>query len=159
MAALCLFQTFFQLGLGLIPAVVNAEYYPARVRGLCNGIAVTSNWLSNFFVSSTFLSVDQVLGTSATFGIYAAMVLVGTVILAFTLPETSGLSFPEIQAMFEIYGMPDAPPPWKLHEGRPRQEKKGGLPLPPVDEIGGGCCADFCGTRPAASGAKEGRGL
>lgn len=134
MAALCLYQTFFQLGLGLIPAVVNAEYYPARVRGLCNGIAVTSNWLSNFFVSSTFLSVDQVLGTSATFGIYAFMVFVGTVILGFTLPETSGLSFPEIQAMFEVYGTPDAPPPWKLHEGRPRTEKKGVGGLPPVAE-------------------------
>lgn len=156
MAALCLFQTFFQLGLGLIPAVVNAEYYPARVRGLCNGIAVTSNWLSNFFVSSTFLSVDQVLGTSATFGIYAAMVLLGTVVFAFTLPETSGLSFPEIQAMFEVYGQPDAPPPWKLHEGRPRHDKKGGLPLPPVDEVGAGCCGDFCGTRPAGKEANRG---
>ena len=49
--------------------------------------------------------------------------------LAFTLPETSGLSFPEIQAMFELYGTPGAPPPWRLHEGRPRQEKKGGLPV------------------------------
>ena len=139
MAALCLYQTFFQLGLGLIPAVVNAEYYPARVRGLCNGIAVASNWLSNFFVSSSFLTLDQVLGDSATFGIYGATVAVGTAILAFTLPETSGLSFPEIQAMFEQYGQPGAPPPWRLHEGRPRQEKKGGtLPVAAVGELLGG---------------------
>ena len=125
MAALCLFQTFFQLGLGLIPAVVNAEFYPARVRGLCNGIAVMSNWLSNFFVSSSFLTLNAVVGTPVTFGTYAGTVLVGTLIFALTLPETSGLSFPEIQAMFDVYGMPGAPPPWRLHEGRPRTEKTG----------------------------------
>ena len=120
MAALCLFQTFFQLGLGLIPAVVNAEYYPARVRGLCNGIAVSSNWLSNFLVSGTFLTFVSLLGTPATFGVYGFLVAVGTACLAFYMPETSGLSFPEIQAMFEVYGTPGAPPVWRLHEGRPK---------------------------------------
>jgi SP family myo-inositol transporter-like MFS transporter 13 len=123
MGALCLFQTFFQLGLGLIPAVVNAEYYPARVRGLCNGIAVSSNWMSNFFVSGTFLTLVAMLGTPITFSLYGGLVAIGTLLMAFYLPETSGLSFSEIQAMFEVYGTPGAPPVWRLHEGRPKVEK------------------------------------
>jgi hypothetical protein len=145
MAALCLFQTFFQLGLGLIPAVVNAEYYPARVRGLCNGIAVSSNWLSNFLVSGTFLTFVSILGTPTTFAVYGFLVAVGTACLAFYMPETSGLSFPEIQAMFEVYGTPGAPPVWRLHEGRPKVDKAdrekgvaGGAPA-----SGPGC--DYCG--------------
>ena len=44
--------------------------------------------------------------------------------------------------MFEVYGQPGAPPPWKLHEGRPRQEKKGGLP---VEEVASGFCGDCTG--------------
>ena len=153
MGALCLFQTFFQLGLGLIPAVVNAEYYPARVRGLCNGIAVSSNWLSNFFVSGTFLTLVALLGTPATFGLYGALVAVGTLLLAFYLPETSGLSFPEIQALFEVYGTPGAPPVWRLHEGRPKVDKADREKLVPSSHAaqpaggappaGPGC--DYCG--------------
>jgi len=123
MGALCLFQTFFQLGLGLLPAVVNAEYYPARARGLCNGLAVAANWLSNFVVSGTFLTAVTLLGPPATFGLYGLTVAVGTAALALYLPETAGLSFPEIQALFEVYGTPGAPPVWRLHEGRPKVDK------------------------------------
>jgi len=125
MAALCLFQTFFQLGLGLIPAVVNAEYYPSRVRGLCNGLAVSANWMSNFLVSGTFLTLVELVGKSATFSLYGVLVAVGTAALAMYLPETSGLSFPEIQQMFEVYGTPGAPPPWRLHEARGGWDKEG----------------------------------
>jgi len=132
MAALCLFQTFFQLGLGLIPAVINAEYYPARVRGLCNGIAVSSNWLSNFFISGTFLTLVDVFGTPGTFALYGSLVAVGTVGIALALPETSGLSFTEIQAMFELYGQPQSPPPWRLHEWAPRQVRGTGPGLGPL---------------------------
>jgi len=154
MGALCMFQTFFQLGLGLIPAVVNAEYYPARVRGLCNGIAVSSNWLSNFLVSGTFLTFVAILGTPVTFGMYALLVAVGTACLALYMPETAGLSFPEIQAMFDVYGTPGAPPVWRLHEGRPKVDKadrEKGLGLhASADQPAGGASAagpgcDYCG--------------
>jgi len=141
MGALCLFQTFFQLGLGLIPAVVNAEYYPARVRGLCNGIAVTANWLSNFAVSGTFLTLVQLLGTPATFGLYGVLVVIGTVGIALYMPESAGLSFPEIQAMFELYVLPGAPPPWRLHTsiaGKSEEEDGG-------EEGGGGGRCAMCG--------------
>ncbi len=146
MGALCLFQTFFQLGLGLIPAVVNAEYYPARVRGLCNGIAVSSNWMSNFFVSGTFLTLVSLLGTPATFALYGVLVAVGTAAIAFYLPETSGMSFPDIQAMFEVYGTPGAPPAWRLHEGRPQKERGESREGPPAGGVvGGKKGCDYCG--------------
>jgi len=138
MGALCLFQTFFQLGLGLIPAVVNAEYYPARVRGLCNGIAVGSNWLSNFFVSGTFLTLVSLLGTPTTFALYGCLVALGTAAIALYLPETSGLSFPEIQQLFELYAAPNAPPAWRLHEARGGKEREG-------PSGGGKAACDYCG--------------
>lgn len=110
----------------MLPAVINAEYYPARVRGLCNGLAVSSNWLSNFVVSGTFLSLVALAGAAATFGAYGAIVAGGTAALALYLPETGGLSFPEIQSLFEQYGQPGAPPPWRLHADAHLGHKAGG---------------------------------
>jgi hypothetical protein len=114
MLALCSFQFWFQLGLGIVPAAVNAEYYPNSVRGLCNGTAVAVSWLGNFCVSSTFLSLTTALGSPRLFCINATCVATGTLLAFFFLPETCGLSFVEIQALFKLYGRPGSPPPWAL---------------------------------------------
>ena len=116
MLALCAFQFWFQLGLGIVPAAVNAEYDPNSVRGLCNGSAVALSWLGNFCVSSTFLSLTSVLGSPRLFCINATCVAIGTLLMLFFLPETCGLSFVEIQALFKLYGKPGSPPPWALWE-------------------------------------------
>jgi hypothetical protein len=116
MLALCSFQFWFQLGLGIVPAAVNAEYYPNSVRGLCNGTAVALSWLGNFCVSSTFLSLTTALGLPRLFCINATCVATGTLLALFFLPETCGLSFVEIQAMFKLYGKPGSPPAWALWE-------------------------------------------
>ena len=114
MLALCSFQFWFQMGLGIVPAAVNAEYYPNSVRGLCNGSAVAVSWLGNFCVSSTFLSLAAALGVPRLFCINATIVGTGTLVAMFFLPETVGLSFVEIQQLFKLYGQPGAPPAWKM---------------------------------------------
>jgi SP family myo-inositol transporter-like MFS transporter 13 len=113
--ALCSFQFWFQIGLGIVPSAVNAEFYPQAVRGLCNGSAVATSWLGNFCVSSTFLTLVATLGASRTFCINASIVLTGTILTQFFLPETCGLSFAEIQRLFKMYQQPGSPPPWELH--------------------------------------------
>ena len=55
------------------------------------------------------------LGASRTFCINATAVLTGTILTQFFLPETCGLSFPEIQNLFKLYQQPGSPPPWELH--------------------------------------------
>ena len=122
--ALCSFQFWFQLGIGIIPSAVNAEYYPNSVRGICNGSAVALSWLGNFCVSSTFLSLTASLGAPRTFAINATLVAFGSVLLQFYLPETCGLSFVEIQQLFNNYHAPGAPPPWALHEAILAQREK-----------------------------------
>ena len=114
MLALCSFQFWFQMGLGIVPAAVNAEYYPNSVRGFCNGSAVAVSWLGNFCVSSTFLSLAAALGVPRLFCINATIVGTGTLVAMFFLPETVGLSFVEIQQLFKLYGQPGAPPAWKM---------------------------------------------
>ena len=81
------------------------------MRGLCNGIAVSVSWLGNFCVTSTFLSLAAWLTPAGAFLIYSCLVTVGVCVFYFALPETSGLSFEEIQAMYGVYGrLQDTPP-------------------------------------------------
>ncbi len=133
--ALCSFQFWFQIGLGIVPSAVNAEYYPNNIRGLCNGSAVSISWLGNFCVSSTFLSLAATLGAPRTFCINACVVGTGTLLALFYLPETCGLSFVEIQNLFKIYQTPGAPPPWELHK-HIIAERDGDAPLEDGEEPG-----------------------
>jgi len=128
--SLCSFQFFFQLGLGIVPAAVNAEYYPNSVRGLCNGTAVAISWLGNFAVSSTFLSLVAALGPARLYTLNACFLVVGTILALCLLPETSGLTFVEIQQLFELYGQPGAPSPPHLwqHMINLREETGGESP-------------------------------
>lgn len=139
MLALCSFQFWFQMGLGIVPAAVNAEYYPNSVRGLCNGMAVSVSWLGNFCVSSTFLSLASALGVPRLFCINATIVATGTLAAVFVLPETVGLSFVEIQTLFKMYGQPGSPPPWKMWDYMMAQRDADGQsmsPTPRVDQSG-----------------------
>lgn len=99
----------------IVPAAVNAELYPNSSRGLCNGAAVAVSWLGSFAVASTFLSAIDAIGAPGMYAIFATIVGAGCVATQLLLPETVGLSFDEIQALFDIYARPGAPPPWKLH--------------------------------------------
>jgi SP family myo-inositol transporter-like MFS transporter 13 len=136
--ALCSFQFWFQLGLGIVPAAVNAEYYPNSVRGLCNGSAVALSWLGNFCVSSTFLSLSAALGVPRLFCINATIVGTGTLLALFFLPETCGLSFVEIQALFKLYGKPGSPPPWALWDHIIAQREVEGTSMSPSPRGGTG---------------------
>ncbi|MCO5606922.1 hypothetical protein L7F22_061113 [Adiantum nelumboides] len=54
-------RAWFTQGMGPVPWAVNSEIYPLRFRGMCGGIAATANWISNFVVSFTFLSLTSAL--------------------------------------------------------------------------------------------------
>lgn len=52
-----------------------------------------------FIVASSFGSVSGAIGIGATFWIFAAFSIVGTVFVYFKVPETKGKSLAEIQRM------------------------------------------------------------
>ena len=45
---------------------MNAEIYPLRVRTACVGIATAANWLTNFLVAATFLSLQHAVSKVQT---------------------------------------------------------------------------------------------
>jgi hypothetical protein len=90
----------FGLGMSPIPWALNAELYPLGVRSLCVGIATATNWMSNFVVSATFLSLEEALGPANTFWLYGSVAAAGFVWLYSAMPETAGKSLEEIEQLF-----------------------------------------------------------
>ncbi|RMZ54231.1 hypothetical protein APUTEX25_000582 [Auxenochlorella protothecoides] len=100
-AGLMLYLAAFSPGLGPVPWAVNAELYPADVRGTAVGLAGLTNWLANAAVAQTFLSLLHALGPARTWAAYAGVAALGWAWAHAFVPETKGRSLEQIQAAFE----------------------------------------------------------
>ncbi|CAK8578347.1 unnamed protein product [Lathyrus sativus] len=98
---LALYIIFFSPGMGTVPWVVNSEIYPLRYRGICGGMASTSNWVSNLIVAQSFLSLTQAIGVSWTFMIFIFITVAAIVFVIVFVPETKGLPMEEVENMLE----------------------------------------------------------
>ena len=99
--ALVLFVGFFAISLGAIGFLLNSEIYPLKVRGKAMGIAICSNWIANFIITASFLTLVKTFGQSITFCIYALIGLLGLFFVLKKVPETKGKSLEEIEVFFE----------------------------------------------------------
>lgn len=99
--ALLLFVAFFAVSLGPVAWLLISEVYPLGIRGRAMGIATFSNWVCNYFVSLTFLTLIQQLGTAGTFWLYAIICLFGLWFVIKLVPETKGKTFEEIQSFWK----------------------------------------------------------
>jgi sugar porter (SP) family MFS transporter len=90
----------FAISLGPIFWLLIAEIYPLKIRGLAAGIAAGTNWLANFAVSLTFLSLLKGLGPSLTFWLYGVLAIGSWLFSYYLVPETKGRSLEEIEALW-----------------------------------------------------------
>ena len=65
------------------------------------GIATASNWVMNFIVAATFLTLQDAVGKPGAFWIYGGVAALGAVWLCISMPETSGRSLEQIEALFK----------------------------------------------------------
>lgn len=98
---LVLYLLAFAPGMGPVPWTVNSEIYSLQDRGVCGGIAATANWISNFVIAQTFLSLTDALGTSKTFLLFAGLAVAALLFVLCYLPETKGLSFEQVELLFK----------------------------------------------------------
>jgi len=89
----------FAISLGPIFWLLIAEIYPLKIRGLAAGIAAGTNWLANFAVSLTFLSLLKLLGPSLTFWLYGVLAIGSWLFSYYLVPETKGRSLEEIETV------------------------------------------------------------
>ena len=91
MVSIILYLAFFSIGFSSTPWTVNSEIYPLHLVGTAVSLSTATNWLSNFIVSSLFLSsMESDAGKVYTFLILAGFALAAFIFIYFLLPETAG---------------------------------------------------------------------
>jgi sugar porter (SP) family MFS transporter len=96
-AALCLYVGSFAIGLGPVFWLLISEIYPLRVRGSAMSLAGVANWLANFAVAVSYLSILSAAGRPATFFGLAVITVLSFLFMQMRVPETKGRSLAEIE--------------------------------------------------------------
>jgi SP family galactose:H+ symporter-like MFS transporter len=95
--SLVVYIASFAIGLGPVFWLLISEIFPLRIRGQAASVATMVNWLSNFLVSLTFLSLLNGLGSVSTFLLYAVLSLAGLWFCFRFVPETKGVPLERIE--------------------------------------------------------------
>jgi SP family galactose:H+ symporter-like MFS transporter len=95
--SLAVYIASFAIGLGPVFWLLISEIFPLSVRGQGASVATMANWLSNFAVSLTFLSLLNALGSARAFLLYAALCVVGVWFCFRFVPETKGVPLERIE--------------------------------------------------------------
>jgi len=95
--ALVVYIASFAMGLGPVFWLMISEIFPLEIRGPAMALCTIANWLFNFLVSFTFLTLAADIGKAATFWLYAVIGVIAVAFFFLRVPETSGRSLEEIQ--------------------------------------------------------------
>jgi SP family galactose:H+ symporter-like MFS transporter len=95
---LLIFITGFAMSAGPLIWVLCSEVQPTKGRDFGIAASTFTNWVANFIVGITFLSMLNGFGNGPTFGIYAALNIAFIVFTFFFVPETKGISLEGIEA-------------------------------------------------------------
>ncbi|MGG0451792.1 sugar porter family MFS transporter [Priestia megaterium] len=95
--ALFMYIAAYGISVGIANYVVPSEIFPIKIRGSAMSASVFVQWGTNFIISLVFLNVLDFAGGAATFGIFAAIVIMYILFTAYIIPETKGRSLEEIE--------------------------------------------------------------
>jgi sugar porter (SP) family MFS transporter len=88
----------FAFSLGAIAWILVSEVFPLRVRGRGVAIGTLFSGIANFFVSLTFLTLINAVGSAFTFAIYGVLSIATIIFVRFAVPETCGRELESISA-------------------------------------------------------------
>ena len=112
--SMIIYIPFFAISLGPIAWLLISEVYPTKIRGLGMSIATMVNWISNFLIANTFLSLGRavtgempnpagegaLVNPGGAFFIYAVVGILGLIFVYSYIPETKGHSLEKIEEHF-----------------------------------------------------------
>ena len=97
LVCLLIYIVGYCVSVGSLFWLIISEIFPLNVRGSAMSFVASIQWLANFVVAATFLSILTSLGVSFTFGIYACVATLAFVITYFFVPETKGVHLETIE--------------------------------------------------------------
>lgn len=96
--ALLVYVGSYQVSFGPISWLMVSEIFPLRSRGRAVSLTTLINFASNAVVAFAFAPIQDVVGASATFLIFALIAVGALVFVVTSVPETKGLTLEEIEA-------------------------------------------------------------
>lgn len=96
-ALLVAFVISYAMSAAPVVWILCSEIQPLAGRDFGVSCSTVTNWVSNFFVGATFLSLLHVIGTSQTFWMYAVLNFCFIALVYALLPETKGVTLEQIE--------------------------------------------------------------
>lgn len=93
------YSAFFMMSWGPICWVLIAEIFPNTIRGKAVAIAVAFQWIFNYLVSSTFISMYN-FSPFGTYSLYGAICVVAALFVWRCVPETKGRTLEEMSQLW-----------------------------------------------------------
>jgi MFS family permease len=87
---------FYSFTLAPITWVLISEIFPNRIRGTAVAVATSALWISSFLLIFLFPFIQK-LGIAVAFWLYAAILVVGFIVIKFKLTETMGKTLEQIE--------------------------------------------------------------
>jgi len=97
LTCMILYIAGYSISIGSLFWLIIAEIYPLQIRGLAMSFVAGIQWLANFLVALTFLSILNAFGASNTLWLYGVMCIIAFLFSYFYVPETSGVSLEQIE--------------------------------------------------------------
>lgn len=98
LVALLCYIACFAIGLGPVFWLMISEIFPQRIRSKAMSVTTVANWLSNFLISATFLTLTGAITRTGTFILYTGIAVIAVIFFAVRVPETKCRSLEEIQS-------------------------------------------------------------
>ncbi|CAM6100319.1 unnamed protein product [Calypogeia fissa] len=96
--ALLCYVGAYQISFGPISWLMVSEVFPLRSRGRAVSLTTLINFGANAVVAFSFAPIQDVIGPSATFLLFALIAGFAVVFVSTTVPETKGLTLEQIEA-------------------------------------------------------------
>jgi predicted MFS family arabinose efflux permease len=74
-----------------------SEIYPTGVRSKAMSVSTMANWLANFIVAGTFLTMSSAITRQGTFFVYTGIGVIAFLFFMWKVPETKGRSLEQVQ--------------------------------------------------------------
>jgi len=97
---MCGFVACFAFSLGPVKFIFASEIFPTNIRSHAMSIVVLSMWLADTLVGQFFPMLRDSVGPSATFFIFAGILVPQIFMVWKLMPETAGKSLEEIESWY-----------------------------------------------------------
>jgi sugar porter (SP) family MFS transporter len=97
LVGLLIYIASFAIGLGPVFWLMISEIFPMGIRSKAMAVSTVANWLANFVVAGTFLTVTHAITRQGTFFIYTGIGVLAFLFFAWKVPETKNRSLEQIQ--------------------------------------------------------------